>query len=129
MGAKLPRSVVPVLLELATIPTKATALRTARAAVNKLLGGSPEEVPERYRQTSSRELLPLKVEQRLIQGTLDRIVPETFSKDFVIAARTKGDHVRLAIITTAGHFDLIAPYSSAWPAVVEAVSSLLKLDR
>lgn len=105
MGSKTPRSVVPVLLELATIPPKATALRTARAAVNKLLGGSPDKVPERYRQTSPIELLPLKVEQRLIQRTLDRIVPETFSKDFEVAARKKGDHVRLAIITTAGHFD------------------------
>ncbi len=99
------------------------------AAVNKLLGGSPEEVPDRYRQTSPIELLPLKVEQRLIQGTLDKIVPETFSRDYEVAARKKGDHVSLAIITTAGHFDLIAPHSSAWPAVVEAVRSLFKLDR
>lgn len=97
------------------------------AAVNKLLGGSPEEVPERYRQTSPIELLPLKVEQRLIQGTLDKTVPEIFSKDFALAAMKHGDHVRLTLITTAGHFDLIAPHSSAWPAVEDAVRSLLKL--
>lgn len=35
-------------------------------AVIKLLGGSAAEVPDRYKQTSPIELLPLKVEQRLI---------------------------------------------------------------
>lgn len=98
-------------------------------AVKKLLGGSPEEVPERYRQTSPMELVPLRIEQRLIQGTLDQIVPETFSRDYEAAARKKGDHVRLATIATAGHFDLIAPHSSAWPAVEDAVRYLLRLDR
>jgi hypothetical protein len=33
-----------------TIPPKATPLRTARAAVNKLFGEKPEEVTERYRR-------------------------------------------------------------------------------
>ena len=96
-------------------------------AVNKLLGGSPEEVPDRYQQTSPMELLPLQVEQRLIQGTLDKIVPVDFSRDYEAAARKKGDRVRLTILPNAGHFDLIAPNSSAWPAVEEAVRSLLRL--
>lgn len=95
-------------------------------AVNKLLGGSPAEVPDRYRQTSPIELLPLKVEQRLIQGALDGIVPADFSKDYEAAARKKGDRVRLTIVASAGHFDLIAPQSSAWPAVESAVRSLLR---
>ena len=96
-------------------------------AVNKLLGGPPEGVPDRYQQTSPMELLPLQVEQRLIQGTLDEIVPVDFSRDYEAAARKKGDRVRLSILPHAGHFDLIAPNSSAWPAVEEAVRSLLRL--
>ncbi len=95
-------------------------------AVNKLLGGAPEEVPRRYQQTSPKELLPLKVGQRLIHGALDEIVPVDFSRDYEVAARKKGDRVRLTIVANAGHFDLIAPQSSAWPAVEEAVRSLLR---
>lgn len=98
-------------------------------AVSKLLGGSPDEVPDRYRQTSPIERLPLGVEQRLIQGALDEIVPANFSKDYEAAARKKGDHVRLTIVASAGHFDLIAPQSSAWPAVEKAVRSLLTLRK
>lgn len=98
-------------------------------AVNKLLGGSPDAVPERYRQTSPIELLPLGVEQRLIQGALDEIVPADFSRDYEAAARKKGDPVRLTIVATAGHFDLIAPKSSAWPDVENAVRSLLRLRK
>ncbi len=98
-------------------------------AVTKLLGGSPEEVPERYQQTSPIDLLPLKIEQQLIQGALDKIVPVDFSKNYDVAARKKGDRVRLTILPQAGHFDLIAPQSSAWPSIETAVRSLLRLPR
>ncbi|MBA3805663.1 MAG: alpha/beta hydrolase [Acidobacteria bacterium] len=97
-------------------------------AVRKLLGGSPEEVAARYQQTSPAELLPLKVAQRLIHGRRDQIVPFDLSKDYEVAARSSGDDVRLAAVENAGHFELVAPQSSAWPAVEAAVRSLLKLD-
>ena len=96
-------------------------------SVNKLLGGSPEQFPERYQQTSPIELLPLKVPLRLIHGKLDRIVPLELAKDFEAAAKQKGDKVALTILDTAGHFDLISPASSAWAAVAESVRTLLKL--
>ncbi|MGI8836936.1 MAG: alpha/beta hydrolase family protein [Pyrinomonadaceae bacterium] len=98
-------------------------------AVTKLLGGSPEAVSDRYRQTSSIELLPLKIEQRLIHGALDEIVPADFSKDYAAAAGKKGDSVRLTIVPNAGHFDSIAPKSSSWAAVENAVRSLLTLKK
>jgi hypothetical protein len=34
--------------------------------------------------------------------------------------------VKLSVLDEAGHFDLIAPQSSAWAAVAEAVRALLK---
>jgi hypothetical protein len=33
--------------------------------------------------------------------------------------------VKLSVLDATGHFDLIAPQSSAWPAVAEAVRALL----
>lgn len=94
-------------------------------AVTKLLGGSPDEEPLRYQQTSPIELLPLRVKQRLIHGLLDTIVPPEQSSEYEVAARRRGDDVRLVTVREAGHFDLIAPQSSAWPAVREAINSLL----
>lgn len=95
-------------------------------AVTKLFGGSPEEFPERYEQTSPIELLPLGVRQWLIQGGRDRIVPLEQSTRYKAAAEAKGDSVKLTLLADAGHFELIAPLSSAWPAVREAVRALLK---
>jgi acetyl esterase/lipase len=95
-------------------------------AVRKLLGGTIEGEPLRYRQTSPIELLPLRVKQRLIHGARDRIVPLAQSTEYERAARRRGDDVKLVTIEEAGHFDLIAPQGSAWVAVKEAVRSLLK---
>jgi acetyl esterase/lipase len=95
-------------------------------AVGKLLGGSPEEVPDRYQQTSPVELLPLQVRQYLIHGSLDEIVPFSFSQDYKAAAQNKGENIQLAFIKDAGHFELISPQSAAWPTVKAAVRSLLK---
>lgn len=93
-------------------------------SVSKVLGGPPTAFPERYRQASPAELLPLGVPQWLIHGALDSIVPLELSKNFRAIAARKGDRVRLSVIGSAGHFDLIAPGSTAWPAVEEAVRSL-----
>ena len=93
-------------------------------AVAKLLGGPPESFPERYRQASPAELLPLGVPQWLIHGTLDTIVPPEQSKDYAAAAGRKGDAVRVSVLGSAGHFDLIAPGSTAWPTVREAALAL-----
>ena len=98
-------------------------------AVAKLLGGSPEEMSLRYRQASPIELLPLRVKQRLIHGLLDQIVPPEQSRAYEVAAKRRRDDVNLVIINEAGHFDLISPESSAWPAVREALRSVLHSDK
>lgn len=95
------------------------------AAASRLLGGSPSEVPSRYRETSPIEGLPLAVPERLIHGALDRIVPLELVRKYETAARKSGDDVKLTVLEEAGHFELIAPQSSAWPTVREAILSLL----
>lgn len=94
-------------------------------AAAKLLGGSFDEVPERYRQTSPVELLPARVPVRLVHGALDRIVPVEMGREYEAAARARsGGGVELTVVEGAGHFELIAPQSSAWPAVKAALLSL-----
>ncbi len=96
-------------------------------AVGRLLGGSPEEVAFRYQQTSPVEMLPLRIPQRLIHGAQDRIVPLESSREYEAKARQSGDDTRLTILDNAGHFELIAPQSPAWPTVENALRELLTL--
>jgi acetyl esterase/lipase len=93
-------------------------------AVGKLLDGPPEEAAARYGQTSPIELLPLEVPQRLIHGEQDRIVPVELGRKYEEAARKKGDDARLTVLDSVGHFELVAPQSSAWPTVENALREL-----
>jgi acetyl esterase/lipase len=91
----------------------------------QLLGGRPEEVRARYREASPIELLPLGVRQHVISGARDSIVPAGFARDFAARSRALGDDVTLDVLEDAGHFELIAPASPAFPAVRNAVAKLL----
>ncbi len=108
---------------------RAAEERVCGDAVTRLLGGSPAEVPERYRQGSPIELLPLGVPQRLVHGARDRLVPLGLDQEYEAAARKAGDDVRLIVLEKDGHFEMIAPESPAWPTVKEAVLSLLTAKR
>jgi acetyl esterase/lipase len=97
-------------------------------AAAKLLGGSSDEVPDRYAQTSPVELLPARVPVRLVHGSADKIVPVELGREYEAAARKTGGDVELSVVEGAGHFELIAPGSSAWPAVRAALLSLTRDD-
>ncbi|PWW32449.1 acetyl esterase/lipase [Cytobacillus oceanisediminis] len=90
-----------------------------KSHVAALLDGSPEEVSERYKLTSPVELLPMKVEQVLIHGELDRHVPVDLSKDYYKYAVEKGENVKLVILPYIEHFKIIEPTSSAWTSVID----------
>lgn len=92
-----------------------------KSHVAALLDGSPEEVSERYKMTSPVELLPIKVEQVLIHGELDRHVSVDLSKDYYKFAVEKGENVRLVILPYIEHFKIIDPTSSAWTSVVDSI--------
>jgi acetyl esterase/lipase len=91
--------------------------------VRELLGGSPEEVADRYKAASPIERLPLAVPQRLIHGTEDDIVPIEISERYVKAA---GAQARLIKLEGADHFAPIDPRSKEWRVVEETVLSLLR---
>ena len=90
--------------------------------VAELLGGGPDEVPERYATVSPRALLPLGVPQTLVQGLDDHLIDlvdqnRTHARDGAAA----GDSVRLVEIEGATHMDLIEPSSAAWATVVREI--------
>jgi acetyl esterase/lipase len=95
-------------------------------AVQKLMGGSAAEVPERYAQGSPGEMLPLGVPQILIQGTRDTIISLASGQDYLAMAKKKGDVCSLVVLPEAGHYELVIPASFAWPKIRAAVQELLK---
>lgn len=100
---------------------RAWELQLGDAVVLELLGGSPDEVSERYAATSPAELLPLGISQWLIHGTRDDPVPFEFSEQYWEAASAVGDAATLVTLAGAGHFEPIDPRSTEWPQVLDAV--------
>jgi acetyl esterase/lipase len=94
--------------------------------VEELIGGSPAEVPERYREASPSEMLPLGVPQVLVWGTQDTLRPLWVGEAYAKAAAASGDQVRLLTVDALGHFEIASPHSRAWPKVLHAIRSLLR---
>ena len=94
------------------------------AVVERLLGGTPAAVPDRYAQASPAELLPLKVPQVLIVGDRDPLMPAKSREAYVAAARKAGDTADAVVVANAGHFEVIAPTSAAWTTVRDQILKL-----
>lgn len=96
------------------------------AVVTDLLGGGPENVPERYAQASPVEMLPLGVPQIFVTGEADPVETPGDGAAYVAAARAAGDRAEQRIVPDAAHFEYNSPNSVAWPVVRDAVLSLLR---
>jgi len=92
--------------------------------VDKLMGGSPTTVPERYRDVSPALMIPIGVPQVVIIGGQDRNwgPPGRAYQSAVAAARDT--LVRFVDAPDAGHFDVIAPTSTSWGLVMQALRDL-----
>ncbi|KKI91181.1 esterase [Bacillus sp. SA1-12] len=92
-----------------------------KSLVSALMGGSPNEVDERYKLTSPIELLPMMIEQILVHGELDRHVPVELSKDYYFKAVGQNNKIKLVILPGIEHFKIIDPTSTAWNSVVDTL--------
>jgi acetyl esterase/lipase len=92
-------------------------LGLSNGAVEELLGGSPEQVPDRYAAASPAQRLPLRVPLLLVHGERDDTVPVAISRDFHRAAVAAGDVCDLVVAPHDGHFEHIDPASGAWATV------------
>ncbi len=93
-----------------------------------LLMAEPEDVPERVAQVNPVQLLPLNVPVRMVHGAADVLVPLRQSTAFLAKARAAGDDISLAVVDGAGHFDVIAPISTAWKIVMRETRQLLGME-
>jgi pimeloyl-ACP methyl ester carboxylesterase len=94
-------------------------------AAAEFLGGSPEDIPQRYACADPVKLPIPEAEQWIIHGGQDTVVPADFSRSYCEGKRNRGEDVALLEILKADHYDLIDPRSPAWPAVEEVILRLV----
>jgi acetyl esterase/lipase len=95
------------------------------AVVTQLVGGTPAQVPDRYRAASAGPLLPLGVPQVLVWGEHERFVPRPLADAHVARARAAGDAATLRIVPGVGHFEIAVPRGPSWSVVGGEVRRLL----
>ena len=92
-------------------------------AVVDFLGGTPDDVPERYDVADPIARLPLGLPVRCVHGRDDDIVPIGQSERFVVAATAAGDDATLTT-TDGDHFAVIDVASPAWATIVDVLEQL-----
>lgn len=108
------------VVALAPIADLSALPATACAGAAEGLLGPPSLRELRLRSASPAARLPLGVPQVVVAGGRDAIVPPATVRVYAAKARAAGDDVSLVEVPEAGHFELVTPGASAWPAVREA---------
>ena len=91
--------------------------------IERLLGGSPLEVPERWREASPREHVPWPVRTVLACGTADvHWGPNEATAAVALAA---GSDVELLPLPGAAHFEPVDPSTAEWGVVRAKIEELL----
>jgi len=107
------------VLDLATAATTGVG----GTAVTDFLGGTPNEVPQRYAWADPILQVPLAVPVVCVHGRADESVPFSQSERYVAAARAAGADVELVDVE-GDHMAHRDPSSSAWAAVVDTLARL-----
>jgi acetyl esterase/lipase len=93
--------------------------------VYDLMGGRPQDLPDRYKAGNPGDLLPFQVPQLLIQGSADDQIPAGLPSRWTEMSRRLGDSATVNIIPSADHLDLVDPDSRAWGAVRDDVGKMV----
>jgi acetyl esterase/lipase len=122
----LPLRGIGALAPIADMARYGAAPGGCNSAVHQLMGGTPEQWPERYAAVSPIERVPLRVPTRLVHGTADRTVLLEQSTLFQAAATRAGSPTIVTVpLEGAAHFDVIAPTSPHWPRIVSELRALI----
>ena len=89
--------------------------------MDRLMGGSAESFPDRYRDVSPALLAPIKVPQIVVVGGQDRSWGPGGRTYYANAVATGDSLVHMIEVPEAGHFDIIAPTTPAWRVVMQAL--------
>ncbi len=92
------------------------------ATIDNLIGPLETQTPDLLAQVSPGDMPAIPVEQILISGELDPIVPPGLGDHYLERAQARGETVRHIILPEAGHFELIDPTAPAWTVIRETLT-------
>jgi acetyl esterase/lipase len=98
---------------------------TCGNVVDRLMGGSPAEVPARYATGSPMRLAPIPVPQTLVIGAHDRTWSPAGEAYHRRAEERGARDVDLIVAPNSGHFEMIVPDTETWSRVAEAFRARL----
>ena len=97
---------------------------TCGNAAGLLMGGSPEEYPERYAKGSVANRIPQSTPQIAVVGKYDETWRPVGVR-YATAAAARGAPIKVIDAAESGHFEMIDPDSTTWPLVLGAARELL----
>jgi acetyl esterase/lipase len=114
------------VISLAGVLDLATAAREkiGSGAVIDLMGGRPNEFPERYAVADPLSQVPVPAVVRCVHARADDRVPFAESVTYVAAAQAAGQDAQLLEVD-GDHFSLADITSPTWPVVINAIEEMM----
>jgi len=117
-GRQRPAVDVHGVVALAPVTDLARAGQHARA----LLGGTPEQVPERWAAADPMRFAPPSVPTIVVHPSADRTIPSARSQAYAERCRALGSDVTLVVPDGETHRDSIDPTTASWRAAARWLS-------
>ena len=96
--------------------------------VDNLIGPVDAQTRELMAQVSPGSTTGIAVNQVIISGELDPIVPPVLGERYTSLAGARGDTVRHIVLPEAGHFELIDPTAPAWQDIRAVLVEALEAE-
>ncbi len=97
--------------------------------IDRLMGGAPSAHADRYAAASAMRLAPVGVPQTLVIGAKDQAFGPGGRAYFARPQAIGDTSARIIKLSASGHFEMIDPGSTSWPAVYRALRALVATAR
>jgi acetyl esterase/lipase len=100
-------------------------IKVCGGVIDRLMGGAPSAHADRYAAASAMRLVPVGVPQTLVIGAKDQAFGPGGRAYFARTQAIGDTSARMIELPESGHFEMIDPGSSSWPAVYRAFRALV----
>jgi acetyl esterase/lipase len=98
--------------------------KVGNGAAIRLMGGDPDELPDRYAVADPLCQVPIPAAVRCVHAPADDQVPFTQSVTYVAAARATGQDAQLLEVG-GDHFSVADATAPIWPAIIKELEELM----
>ncbi|WP_081585985.1 S9 family peptidase [Tsukamurella sp. 1534] len=92
--------------------------------VKRALGGTPDEVPDRYALVDPLERLDPAIPLLAVTGTGDTVVPPREAAEYVEKHRARGGSAALVELPAIGHGEVIDVHNKWWPTINSLITTV-----